>query len=99
MRKNIFNPGMHNQIVFSTGVSALSLIEQVAILVKVRDFDNFNTDNDPYGEHDFGRIDFKGIPYYFKIDYYNNDLTAGSDDAANSDITRRVLTVMRTDEY
>jgi hypothetical protein len=67
-----------------------------ALLNSVRAADNFNADNDPYKEHDFGSIDQGGEQYYWKIDYYDPGLQGGSDDPTK---TCRVLTIMRADEY
>ena len=46
------------------------------ILDRVRSFDDFSEDNDPYGEHDFGAFDHAGERLFWKIDYYD-----GSGDA------------------
>lgn len=65
----------------------------------VRQFDSFTEDNDPYGEHDFGKIDWKGMVVFWKIDYYDLDLEMHSPDPSDSTVTARVLTVMLDDEY
>ena len=41
------------------------------IFVKVRDFTEFNEDNDPYGEHDFGSLKVARQRVFWKIDYYD----------------------------
>ncbi len=98
LRKNLFTPGQ-NQVFISQGVNSLPYIERARLLDKVQNFNDFNHANDPYKEHDFARIEHRGINYLFKIDYYNLDMDAGSDDPSNPDITTRVLTIMRADEY
>lgn len=55
--------------------------------------------NDPYGEHDFGKVVVNGVSCFWKISYYDNRLEYGSEDPANPDITTRVLTIMLTSEY
>ena len=70
-----------------------------AALLAVRDFDSFDADNDPYGEHDFGALTVEGRKLFFKIDYYDPTMLSGSDDPTNVEITRRVLTVMLAEEY
>lgn len=98
LRRNIFNSS-HNKVVMTTGISNLPFIDQLQILNKIKTFNDFNEGNDPYGEHDFGKIEYKGNNYFFKIDYYDPSLEYASDDPSNPDITTRVLTVMRADEY
>lgn len=87
------------QIMISAGVEAMPAMERRALLKAVRAFAAFDSDNDPHGEHDLGAIDQEGTRYFWKIDYYDADFVAGSPDPADPDVTRRVLTVMRADEY
>ncbi|MEO5324278.1 DUF3768 domain-containing protein [Mesorhizobium sp. CC13] len=86
-------------VMMTAGVAALPEIERRALLRSVRAFAAFDSDNDPYGEHDFGAIDQDGARYFWKIDSYNLDLSAGSPDPTDPRQTRRVLTVMRSEEY
>lgn len=83
----------------TAGVNALSGDDQAAVLTKVRAFDAFESDNDPYGEHDFVSVEHGGTRYFAKIDYYEPDLRYGSDDPADPSKTVRVMTIMRADEY
>lgn len=71
----------------------------VAAVEAVRTFDDFSKDNDPWGEHDFGAVEIEGEKVFFKIDYYNPDCTAGSENPANEGLTHRVLTIMLASEY
>ena len=98
-RRNIFAASALGEAGLTAGVSALSDTDRFALLEEVRCFEDFDEDHDPYGEHDFGAIDFKGERYFFKFDYYDNALRANSSDAADTSLTRRVLTIMRADEY
>ena len=98
LRKHMWSPG-HNKIVLTRGVCSLPLIEQMLLLKKVRAFNDFNKANDVYKEHDFACIEHRGINYLFKIDYFNCDMDAGSENPADETITTRVLTIMRADEY
>lgn len=63
----------------------------------VREFDDFNEDNDPHCEHDFGRIDWKGDKVFWKIDYYNKTLDGWADPLTKE--CHRIMTVMLADEY
>jgi hypothetical protein len=98
LRRNLLTQP-HGQVFLTAGVAALKDDDRFALLTEVQCFEDFNEDNDPYGEHDFGRIDFKGGRYFFKIDYYDNNLEFHSPDKSNQKLTRRVLTIMQADEY
>ncbi|UIJ99248.1 DUF3768 domain-containing protein [Rhizobium leguminosarum] len=87
------------RVVITPGVSALLHDERLALLMIVVGFDDFNAGNDPYNEHDFGAIEQDEVSYFWKIDYYDQDYDMGSPDPANPHVTRRVLTIMRADEY
>lgn len=65
----------------------------------VRIDDHFDKDNDPYGEHDFGSVRVENQKLFWKIDYYAPDMIHGSEDPSNTELTRRVLTVMFAQEY
>jgi hypothetical protein len=65
----------------------------------MRRFDAFTPDNDPHGEHDFGAFDEGGDRFFWKIDYYDKQMEFGSPDAADPDVTARVLTLMLAEEY
>lgn len=87
------------RVLLTTGVDALPAADKAAVLAKVRAFDAFESDNDPYGEHDFVPIEHRGERYFAKIDYYSPDLQGGSEDPSDPEQTVRVLTIMRVDEY
>lgn len=87
------------QVFLTAGVSDLPAEEVASLLGKVRKFDAFSEDNDPWGEHDFGSFDHHGNKIYWKIDYYDKRLEWGSEDPADPDQTIRVLTVMLAEEY
>ena len=82
------------QVVWTAGIDSMEFIDVVNIMEKVRHFNNFTKDNDPYGEHDFGSFDYKGQKIFWKIDYYDKNNQYLSENPANSDVTNRVLTVM-----
>ncbi|MBW8911009.1 MAG: DUF3768 domain-containing protein [Sphingomonas sp.] len=56
----------------------------------------FGADVDPYGEHDFGSFSLFDQRFFWKIDYYDRSLSAGSPDPADAAATCRVLTIMLT---
>ena len=95
------DPGKYrkNRVVMTASVAALYQSYRDSLMRQVRAFSDFNEENDPFNEHDFGAIDFLNTKYFWKIDYYDANLEYGSDDPANDDVTTRVLTVMEASEY
>ncbi|CDA17752.1 putative uncharacterized protein [Acetobacter sp. CAG:267] len=87
------------RVVLTRCVQSLPDDDRKELLKQVQAFDNFTEDNDPYGEHNFGAINFKNDTYFWKIDYYDTDYNYFSPDASDSDVTNRVITIMRGDEY
>jgi Protein of unknown function (DUF3768) len=83
----------------TSGVDALPEVDKAVLLDKVRNFNGFNADNDPHGEHDFVDIEHDGEKYFAKLDYYAADMEGGSEDPSDPSKTVRVLTIMRADEY
>jgi hypothetical protein len=86
-------------VMITAGVEAMPNEQRRSLLAKVRVFDAFTEDNDPHGEHDFGAVDEGGVRCFWKIDYYDREMTMHSDDAADPAVTTRVLTVMLAEEY
>lgn len=101
--------------VATVGFRSLPDADQSEVRELIETFDAFDEDNDPHGERDFGTIyqlgdgrwtterprvrDDERERVFWKFDYYDRDLQFGSEDAANSAVTRRVLTIMLSDEY
>jgi hypothetical protein len=83
----------------TAGFEALSAKQRGLILGKVRTFDQFNKDNDPHCEHDFGLIEDGDVRCFWKIEYYDTHMELMPPDPADSSVTTRVLTVMLVDEY
>lgn len=89
------------QIIMTKGIASLSESQISTVLNKVREFEGFSEDNDPYGEHDFGSLDFPTIgKVFWKIDYYADaGCRFGSEDPSNPKKSYRVLTIMLASEY
>jgi uncharacterized protein DUF3768 len=87
------------RVVVSAGVAALPNNVKANALAKVREFDGFNSDNDPHGEHDFAGFELNGEKFFWKIDYYDECLDGGSEDPADPQSTIRVLTIILEHEY
>jgi hypothetical protein len=86
-------------VVVTAGFESLSVDRRHSILAKIRAFDEFDEDNDPHGEHDFGLIEGRDVRCFWKIDYYDTDMELMSPDPADPFVTTRVLTVMLTEDY
>lgn len=82
-----------NAMIEADGASTLDLLSQV------RNFSNFNVDNDPWSEHDFGSFTFQGAICFWKIDVYDHALKWAAPDPADPKLSKRVLTIMLASEY
>ena len=88
-----------DKIVLSKEVSELNNKDKRKVLRLVKEFDTFNKEDNPYNENDFGAFDYKDTKFFWKIDYYDNDLKYHSEDKTDTEKTIRVLTVMKASEY
>ena len=87
------------KVMLTQGVDGLGDCDKIALLAKVRTFDDFNRDNDPHSQHDFGNFELGGHRFFFKVDYYDASLESGSEDPSDPSKTTRVLTIMLAQEY
>lgn len=87
------------KVLLTCSISALSLMQQAEIINKVKNFNNFARDNDPYGEHDFGCFDYHGRQIFWKIDLYDVNYEFYSPQPDDETQTNRVLTIMFAEEY
>ena len=85
-------------VMMTFGVQSLPEETIAKVFKAVQEFDDFVQDNDPYGEHDFGKVVVDSQPFFWKIDYYDHTLTYGSENPADTNITTRVLTIMLASE-
>lgn len=82
-------------VVLTNGVQSVPDLN--GLMKAVRSFDNFNEDNDPYGERDFGSLNWYGHKIFWKIDYYNQELDSWEDPLSPD--CNRVMTVMLAEDY
>lgn len=87
------------RVMITPGLQALGDEMLHTILLAVQQFNTFTPDNDPYEEHDFGKIDIGEHVIFWKFDYYDLDLSMHSPDPSDPTVTARVLTVLLADEY
>lgn len=86
-------------LVLTQGIRSNTKEDLEAIITKVRTFDSFDENNDPYNEHDFGAFDYKGRKVFWKIDNYDREFLYLSPDVSNPRLTNKVMTVMYAEEY
>ncbi len=89
----------HGSILLTQGIQDLGDEWVAEICTRVSSFDVFDAANDPHGEHDFGSLEVAGDTIFWKIDYYDRKQEWHSPDAANPDLTHRVLTLILESEY
>ena len=107
LRIDLFlSPRSRGKVCITRGIDSLPDDDKARVLVAVRNFKDFNEDNDPHKEHDFGAVALSGIPKVFwKIDYYENESMDFDPDSTfggeKSDFINayRVLTILLASEY
>ncbi len=87
------------RVAMSAGIAAIAADQRAVIVRRTQFFNAFDHENDPYEEHDFGNFEEHGHKVYWKIDYYDQTMTYGSEDASDPAKTTRVLTIMLAKEY
>ena len=87
------------RVMMTAGIGALPDHVRGEIIAAVRAFKQFDADNDPHGEHDFGSLTVAGHRVFWKIDAFDRSLRLHSSDAADPTVTVRVLTLMLAEEY
>jgi hypothetical protein len=87
------------QVMMTSTVAELPEIIRANALLTVARFEQFGSANDPYQEHDFGAFELCGRRFLWKIDYYDLSLEFGSEDPADPEKTKRVLTLMLAEDW
>lgn len=88
--------GMAVDVIVTKGV-VHNVSNVIGLLKKIERFDDFNEDNDPHGEHDFGSINWGRRLIFWKIDYYEGEYQFWCDPLSPD--CKRVMTVMLAEEY
>ncbi|PTD25947.1 DUF3768 domain-containing protein [Sphingomonas fennica] len=108
-------PGVTSIANVTMGFQALPDPDRSAALALIARFSKFDDNNDPYGEHDFGAVfrlasgdwtqdrpeddEAVAVTVFWKIDYYEPNLDFGSNAPWDEQRTKRVLTIMLSNEY
>lgn len=98
-RKAAGTPQQTGLVFKTSNIASLPIVDQIKILELVRTFNTFSEANDPYGEHDFGRIEYNGDKIFWKIDYYDREGEHGSPDPSDPEQTTRAMTIMFAYEW
>ncbi len=91
--------GEGGRIMLTAGIQALGQATVNEIIHRVRAFDAFTNDNDPYREHDFASVVVGKNKIFWKIDAYDRNLQYASPDPTDPSVTIRVMTIMLAEEY
>ena len=83
----------------TVGINVLPSDVKAMVIQRVAMFTDFNADNNPHGEHDFGSFTLAGRKFFWKIDAYDIEMQFDSPDPADPAKTTRVLTIMLAEEY
>lgn len=76
------------KVVLTRGIRALPQEEITEILSKVSNFNDF-----------IGKFKYHNKQILWKVDYYDTDYVYASEDPADIMKTKRLLTILTTDEY
>ena len=94
------DPSRLGKVYVTDGVAAHGPEFVARAMAATAAFDAFTTDNDPWGERDFGSFLLDGETLFWKIDYIDKvNPELGAEDPSNSTTTARILTIMLADEY
>ena len=77
--------------------SILLLPDVHGLYMTIKEYSSFTEDNDPYGEHDFGSLDWFEEKVFWKIDYYDTKYARWYDPLSTRCV--RVLTVYLACEH
>jgi Protein of unknown function (DUF3768) len=79
----------------TAGAAALGAQAIRRIIKTIAVYDDFCHANDPYEEHDFGSFEANGHTIFFKIDYYDKDLTFHSSNPADPTVSASLRSCWR----
>jgi hypothetical protein len=86
------------EVVVTRGIRALPWEMQAAIITRLRSFETFDENNDPFRDRGFGSFDHDGRTIYWKIDLYDRAYKFYSPDPTDPAKTNRVLTILLAEE-
>jgi hypothetical protein len=87
------------EVLLTQSVANLPEMVKATILTTVTAFKDFNEENDPREEHDYGSFDYAGHEVWWKIDYWNLAMDSVSPDPADPERTKRIMTVGLAEDW
>jgi hypothetical protein len=93
LRRQIPHLPYPHKCVLTDEIAALPENELMEVIEKVKVYSEFQSENDPHSEHDFGSFSFKDETIFWKFDYYDKDLKYFEENGV------RILTIMFAHEY
>jgi Protein of unknown function (DUF3768) len=96
--------GKGGKLFLTKGIDALPAETKADISHQMRNFSDFNEENDPWKEHDFGSFTVGGNLIFWKIEYYDKEAWEKGEEVLSRDPcdpekTLRMIAVMLADEY
>lgn len=67
-RQGLFGPGQDSPLMITPGVSELGPTALEQLVVKLMQFDAWDSDYDPFGDRDFGELTLGDTSIWFKFD-------------------------------
>ena len=93
LRQSIPHLPFPHLMVLTDEVAALPTEQLSELLNLVKNFNMFTEDNDPHGEHDFGKIILRGETFFWKFDYFDTAFKYFEENG------QRVITIMHSSEW
>lgn len=87
------------KVFLSPAVTAKGDAFKEAALRSVAEFDGFTEEHDHLGQHDAGLVNVDGERLFFRIDYEDRNTGERSFDPADTEKTRRVMTILLAEEW
>lgn len=73
---NLKRDGVRGQLMLTRTVADLPAEQMRQLFMRVAAFNDFTEENNPHGERDFGSIELFGERWFWKFDYYDENLEA-----------------------
>jgi hypothetical protein len=89
----------NGKIIFTGALGQDSVEKRLIVYRAARAFNTFTEQNDPHGEHDFGRFNVGDEEFMFKFDYFALDEMFGSEHPEDPNATIRIMSIFYASDY